>query len=224
MLHLRVTGKGERVALLIHGMAGDGDDWAPVVPLIAARGYRVVAVDLPGHGFSPPIPGATFERFAATVAEAAGAEPAVALGHSMGAVVLAVGVTAGVLRPRRAVYVDSTFRMDPQDGDRPALVGLLTRMKAERTLRAPGTARWDVEATADVWVPVAGQDLTPPADAVPSLMVRAEPSPYVTPDVVDDLVTRGFTVRSVHETTHNVWYDGHEHEFLAALDGWVEPS
>ena len=138
-LAAREWGDGDRVAVLIHGMAGDGGDWAPVAPLIAARGYRVVAVDLPGHGRSPAMSGATFERLAGSVAEAAGAEP------------------------------------------------------AERTPRAPETAAWDVETTADAWVGVAGQDLTPPALDVPSLLVRAEPSSYATPEVVRDLAARRFT-------------------------------
>lgn len=55
-------------------------------------------------------------------------------------------------------------------------------------------------------------------------LVRADPSLYVTVDIVDDLVARGFTVRSVPGTTHNVWYDGHEHDFLATLDGWVDAA
>ena len=63
-LAAREWGDGDRVAVLIHGMAGDGGDWAPVAPLIAARGFRVVAVDLPGHGRSPAMFGATFERLA----------------------------------------------------------------------------------------------------------------------------------------------------------------
>jgi len=220
-LAAREWGDGDRVAVLIHGMAGDGGDWAPVAPLIAARGFRVVAVDLPGHGRSPAMSGATFERLAGSVAQAAGAEPDVMLGHSMGAVVLAVGVTTGVLHPQRAVYVDCTFRVDDADGDRPALVRLLTRMKVERTPRAPETAAWDVETTADAWVDVAGQDVTPPVLAVPSLLVRAEPSSYATPEVVRDLAARGFTIRSVPGATHNVWYDGREQLFVDTLGDWL---
>jgi len=98
VLHVREWGDGDRVAVLVHGMAGDGDDWAPVAPLIAARGYRVVA---PGHGRSLATPGATFEGLAASVAEAGGASPEVMLGHSMGAVVLAVGIRTEVLHPQR---------------------------------------------------------------------------------------------------------------------------
>jgi pimeloyl-ACP methyl ester carboxylesterase len=221
VLHVREWGDGDRVAVLIHGMAGDGDDWAPVAPLIAARGCRVVAIDLPGHGRSPATPGATFEGLAASVAEATGASPEVMIGHSMGAVVLAVGITTGVLHPQRAVYVDCTFVMDPDDGDRPALVRLLSRIKEERTPRAPETASWDVETTADAWVGVAGQDLTPPAHAVPSLLVRAEPSSYATPEVVRDLAARGFTISSVPGATHNVWYDGRERAFVDALGDWL---
>jgi 2-succinyl-6-hydroxy-2,4-cyclohexadiene-1-carboxylate synthase len=40
-------------ALLLHGFAGSGDDWAPAVASLVAAGYRTVAVDLPGHGGTP---------------------------------------------------------------------------------------------------------------------------------------------------------------------------
>ncbi len=94
-------------------------------------------------------------------------------------------------------------------------------MKDERTARAPETAAWEVETTADVWVDVAGQDLTPPAHAVPSLLVRVEPSSYATPEVVRDLAARGFTISSLPGATRNVWSDGRERMSVAALDGWL---
>jgi 2-succinyl-6-hydroxy-2,4-cyclohexadiene-1-carboxylate synthase len=41
---------GAPVALLLHGFAGSGDDWAPVVRALNAEGFRTIAPDLPGHG------------------------------------------------------------------------------------------------------------------------------------------------------------------------------
>ena len=38
--------------ILIHGLTDWHRTWSPITPLLAARGYRVLAVDLPGHGFS----------------------------------------------------------------------------------------------------------------------------------------------------------------------------
>jgi len=54
-LRLRVieTGTGDRAAvLLVHGVGGWAENWAEVMPLLAADGRRVVAFDLPGFGAS----------------------------------------------------------------------------------------------------------------------------------------------------------------------------
>ncbi len=50
-LHWEETGSGPTV-VLVHGLTDWHRTWAPITPLLAERGYRVVAVDLPGHGFS----------------------------------------------------------------------------------------------------------------------------------------------------------------------------
>ncbi len=53
-LEHRITGNGPTVVLL-HGVCHRGHAWDAVVPLLADR-YRVVVVDLPGHGSSPGVP------------------------------------------------------------------------------------------------------------------------------------------------------------------------
>ena len=58
---------GAPTVLLLHGFAGSGRDWRPVVPAWHAAGYRTLAVDLPGHGHSFTV--APRERF--TFAETA---------------------------------------------------------------------------------------------------------------------------------------------------------
>ncbi|SFR33153.1 Pimeloyl-ACP methyl ester carboxylesterase [Yoonia tamlensis] len=42
----------KKVIFLIHDLVGRSDDFAPLAPRLAALGYRVVAVDLPGRGKS----------------------------------------------------------------------------------------------------------------------------------------------------------------------------
>ena len=54
-LRIRVveTGAGTRPpVLLVHGVGGWAENWAEVMPLLAADGRRVVAFDLPGFGLS----------------------------------------------------------------------------------------------------------------------------------------------------------------------------
>jgi pimeloyl-ACP methyl ester carboxylesterase len=82
-------GGGEPLLVLLHGMGATGDVWAGWRPLLAERWPgRWLAPDLPGHGGSPPLPGYTFDGFAAAVAGAVPPGiPAVVLGHSLGGVV-----------------------------------------------------------------------------------------------------------------------------------------
>ncbi|WP_433503608.1 alpha/beta fold hydrolase [Pseudonocardia halophobica] len=42
--------------VLVHGMGCNAASWTPVVRELALRGHRVLAVDLPGHGFSARVP------------------------------------------------------------------------------------------------------------------------------------------------------------------------
>ena len=43
---------GPDTVILIHDAGGDLDDWGSLPATLAGQGYRVVAVDLPGHGLS----------------------------------------------------------------------------------------------------------------------------------------------------------------------------
>jgi pimeloyl-ACP methyl ester carboxylesterase len=108
-LHDRQWGDGDRVALLLRGMMGSASSWWRVAPVIAARGYRVIALDLPGHGMSGTDPDLTIERAAASVVETTAAldasSPSLAMGHSYGGSVLAAA--AAGLSPLRAIYVDA---------------------------------------------------------------------------------------------------------------------
>jgi pimeloyl-ACP methyl ester carboxylesterase len=54
-LHYTATGKGAKTIVLVHGWTCDESSWSGQVPALAKQ-YRVVTVDLPGHGKSgsPP--------------------------------------------------------------------------------------------------------------------------------------------------------------------------
>ncbi len=86
MHHVRL-GQG-RPLLLIHGLGGSWRSWGPILGALAAR-REVIAVDLPGFGETPPLPGATS---IATLADAVtrflaeqGLTGVDAVGSSMGA-------------------------------------------------------------------------------------------------------------------------------------------
>ena len=231
-LHTREWGTDERVAVLLHGMMGESRCWWQVGPALAERGYRVIAVDLPGHGHSPRAEGATIELFARSLLQTVPTNPALAIGHSMGGFVLAAAVDR--LRPGRAIYIDMPFTTSAEvDGE--ALAARFAAAKEQRTLENLRRKRawWseqdmavEIEA-ARLWdVPTAvslslgpARDFTPTIE-VPSLMILAEPSMYVSPEAAEQLKAQGFEVRSVAGAGHSVWY-GFFDGFMAALEGWV---
>jgi pimeloyl-ACP methyl ester carboxylesterase len=87
-LGLRYYAGGSGAAVvLVHGLAGSATNWLELVPRLVER-YRVLVVDLPGHGGSVPARrGSSVSDFAEAVArvvEQEGAGPALVAGHSFG--------------------------------------------------------------------------------------------------------------------------------------------
>ncbi|HYZ18647.1 MAG TPA: alpha/beta fold hydrolase [Gaiellaceae bacterium] len=84
-----VGGEGPPL-VLVHGLGGAASNWAEVAPRLARR-FRVLVPDLPGHGLSAPLTGATtldpYAECVAELAEAEGFAEAALVGHSLGALV-----------------------------------------------------------------------------------------------------------------------------------------
>jgi pimeloyl-ACP methyl ester carboxylesterase len=238
-LYMRSWGAGDRVALLLHGMGSSSGTWHAVGPALAARGYRVVAVDLPGHGRSPRDRQASVETFVQALLGAVQPRPALAVGHSMGGLILAAAVAR--LQPQRAVYVDIPLGPGPGPGsvDRAVLVAEFAADRAASSVEelravrpwwseqdiaveAEEAAQWDVQTAAALWESVLAHDFTPATVdgtvTTPSVMVHADPSDSVSPTHLAGLAARGVTVRGVAGAEHTIWY-GHLNEFLAAIDG-----
>jgi pimeloyl-ACP methyl ester carboxylesterase len=97
------------LAVLIHGVTSSSRTWWRVGPALAGRGFRVVAVDLRGHGASPRIDaGLSAADLAADVAETVDWHGPVELlvGHSLGALVALELVRARPGFARRLVVED----------------------------------------------------------------------------------------------------------------------
>ncbi|NUS01070.1 MAG: alpha/beta fold hydrolase [Nonomuraea sp.] len=230
-LHTRVWGSGDRLAVLIHGIMADSQCWWRVGPELAARGYRVIAVDLPGHGESPRADAYPPELFASSVVESVPARPELAIGHSLGG--LTLGLAVDRLLPARAVYSDPAFRLPSPESRSLESMASFTDVTAEQIAAVhPGfpaeevavevemLARWDPR-TALSLIDASGMDFTP-APVVPSLVQVADPSFLVPPDFQEELRGKGFEVRVVagaEHTIHRHLYD----DFLAGLDGWITP-
>ncbi len=79
---------GDPPVVLLHGLGSSGASWQMQMEPLAALGFRVVAPDIPGFGWSPwPGGKVTIPRFAALMAQfmrGTGAVPAHVMGISMG--------------------------------------------------------------------------------------------------------------------------------------------
>jgi magnesium chelatase accessory protein len=89
--HVQVAGAGP-VLLLLHGTGASTHSWRDLLPLLARR-FTVVAPDLPGHGFTDPLPASrvSLQGMAdahGALLEALQLAPALAVGHSAGAAIL----------------------------------------------------------------------------------------------------------------------------------------
>lgn len=154
-IHSTVTGKGAKTIVLVHGWTCDDTSWAANIPELA-RHYRVITLDLPGHGQSgaPKDGKVTTDMFAKAV-EAVRAEQKVdkiiLVGHSMGtpvirqyahlypqhvsALVLVDGVVVAPLPPGAQVQTP----LDPKTMSAPD--GLATRERFIRGMFTPKTPK-----------------------------------------------------------------------------------
>jgi len=227
-LHVEQWGSGDRVAVLVHGITADSSSWWRTAPELARRGYRVLAPDLPGHGRSERWDAYTLEAMADALADSLPEAPALALGHSLGALLLALALDR--LKPERTVYVDPAWAAPPPDGG--AMVAML-RAQKDWDLERVRTAlpRWESQAQKGKLTALAHWDpatlesfegftgYAPPAPAGPALLVLADPSYNIPPQRAEELRTQGLEVRVVADTGHVV----HNEDFAGfktALQGW----
>jgi len=143
-VHVVQDGRPEApTLLLIHGLAGSTAWWDPVVPILA-RDFRVVRVDLLGHGKSPsPRDGydtATQASNIAAAVDALGVSRFSIVGHSTG------GYVATALTEQRRDAVVALTVIDT--GPSPETIipqGLLSRLAL---LPVPGRLLWRLQSDA----------------------------------------------------------------------------
>ena len=115
--HVQVLGphpaEGAPVILLVHGTAGASHSWRDVAPLLADD-FTVIVPDLPGHGFTS-IPRRSALSLAGMSASltalltALEVTPALVVGHSAGAAILAHMAIEGRIAPRAIVAFNGAF-------------------------------------------------------------------------------------------------------------------
>lgn len=110
--HVQRMGEGSP-ALLLHGTGASTHSFRRLLPLLAER-HEVVAVDLPGHGFTDPLPMRKLSL--PGMAEATGAlcrkigiKPEIAVGHSAGAAVAIRMTLDGLIAPTAIVSLNGAL-------------------------------------------------------------------------------------------------------------------
>jgi pimeloyl-ACP methyl ester carboxylesterase len=114
-LHSTSMGKGPHTVILVHGWTCDETTWQSQVPALA-KDYRVLTLDLPGHGKSgapkdEKLSMDLFARAIESVRREANADRVVLVGHSMGTPVI---VQYARLYPQHVsamVFVDGLVTM-----------------------------------------------------------------------------------------------------------------
>jgi sigma-B regulation protein RsbQ len=124
-LHSSSSGKGAKTVIFVHGWTCDETSWKEQVPELSKH-YRVITLDLPGHGKSgsPKDGKITMDLFARAVeavrAEAK-AEKVVLVGHSMGTPVIVQYTRLYPQHVSGLVFVDGLVALGaaPQGGPPP---------------------------------------------------------------------------------------------------------
>lgn len=111
VLRVLEAGSGPETIVLLHGVGARADRWHRNIGAFATAGYRVFAIDFPGHGFSDksaatrhsaPAYADLVRRFAAAVAPE---RPVILIGTSLGGHVAAIATLADPGAVRSLVLV-----------------------------------------------------------------------------------------------------------------------
>jgi pimeloyl-ACP methyl ester carboxylesterase len=110
----RDHGTGEPV-VLIHGVGMQSAAWGPQIAALE-KAYRVLALDMPGHGDSEPLPqGSELPDFVAwckSAIQALGLGPVNLVGHSMGALIAGGCAASFPHLIRRVALLNGVYRRD----------------------------------------------------------------------------------------------------------------
>ena len=124
---LRLSNSGKQVGIrdqgagdplvLIHGVGMQSAAWGPQIAALSNQ-FRVIAVDMPGHGTSDPLPHDSalpdYVDWLSEVVDALGLTEVSVAGHSMGALIAGGFAVMHPGLTRRVALVNGVFRRDPE--------------------------------------------------------------------------------------------------------------
>jgi pimeloyl-ACP methyl ester carboxylesterase len=123
-VHWTTAGSGRQTLILVHGWTCDESSWKEQVPALS-KSYRVITLDLPGHGRSGMPKTFSMEVFARAIEAVrleAKVDKAVLVGHSMGTPVIRKYALMYPARVSALVLVDGLVQL-PAVGVQPGQPG-----------------------------------------------------------------------------------------------------
>lgn len=137
--HVQMLGHGPAM-LLLHGTGAATHSWRDLAPLLATR-YRIIAPDLPGHGFTSTLGARTqslpgMAKAVAALLHTLGVLPEIAIGHSAGAAILARLALDHNLPAKRIIAINGA--LSPFEG----VAGLILPTMAKALFLNPLTPRY----------------------------------------------------------------------------------
>jgi pimeloyl-ACP methyl ester carboxylesterase len=185
-IHSTVTGTGSKTVILVHGYTCDETTWTQQTPALAKQ-YRVVTLDLPGHGNSDaPKDGKfsmdLFARAIEAVRAEAMAERVVLVGHSMGTPVVLRYAHLYPAHVSALVFVDGLMPLPPAQAAAMANQGAMMAGSNGRAAREAMIRRFFVAGTTpEVKTEVINMMLgAPEATAVGAMNATREPAGQTT--------------------------------------------
>jgi len=150
-IHSTVAGNGSRAVILVHGWTCDERTWKLQIPALS-KDYRVITLDLPGHGQSEfPKDGKMsmdlFARAIEAVRKERKADRVVLVGHSMG---VAAIMQYARLYPKRTValvLVDGSVTFPPDSTIRERMLSFAARYADSLSVRRAGIEAMSIPTT-----------------------------------------------------------------------------
>jgi sigma-B regulation protein RsbQ len=185
-IHSTVTGTGSKTVILVHGYTCDETTWTEQAPALSKQ-YRVVTLDLPGHGKSDlPKDGKfsmdLFARAIEAVRAEVKAERVVLVGHSMGTPVVLRYAHLYPAHVSALVFVDGLMPIPPAQASALATQGAVMAGPNGRAAREAMIRRFFVAGTTpEVQAKVLKMMLgAPEATAVGAMNATWEPAGQTT--------------------------------------------
>lgn len=185
-IHSTVKGTGSKTVILVHGYTCDESTWTEQVPALDKQ-YRVVTLDLPGHGKSDsPKDGKLsmdlFARAIEAVRAEVKAERVVLVGHSMGTPVVLRYAHQYPARVSALVFVDGLMPLPASQAAAMANQGAAMAGPNGRAAREAMIRRFFVPSTSpEVQTKVLNMMLgAPEATAVGAMNATREPAGQTT--------------------------------------------